>query len=72
MCPLKLLKVLYLKNPTLLEYQNVVDTAFPQDSAIYWNGPRISTTQIREGHIKKGKGKRDPEEKCVLVYKREC
>ena len=31
--------------------------AFQQDSAIYWNGPGISTARIREGHMKRGKEK---------------
>ena len=41
------------------------DTSFPRDSAIYWVGCRISSTRIKEGHLRKNKKKGGPKLKCT-------
>lgn len=44
----------------------------PKDSAIYWEGPNISTTRILEGSLKNAKRKGDPKVDCLLINKREA
>lgn len=47
------------------------DTSFPRDSAIYWVGCGISSTRIKEGHLRKNKKKGGPKLKCTLIEKRD-
>ena len=47
------------------------DTSFPRDSAIYWVGSGISSTRIKEGHLKNNTKKGGPKLKCTLIEKRD-
>ena len=47
------------------------ETDYPLDSAIYWIGSGICDFRILEGHMKNGKKKGGPKEKCVLITKRD-
>ena len=47
------------------------ETDYPLDSAIYWIGSGICNFRILEGHMKNGKKKGGPKEKCVLITKQE-
>ena len=48
------------------------DTSFPWDSAIYWYGSGISTTQIYEDHKKNNARQGGTKVKCLLITKQEC
>ena len=47
------------------------ETDYPLDSAIYWIGSGICNFRILEGHMKNGKKKGGPKDKCVLITKRD-
>ena len=62
-----------IRNPQQSKHMGTFtsETDYPLDSVIYWIGSGICDFRILEGHMKNGKKKGGPKEKCVLITKRD-